>query len=125
VSVGEVDWRSAIGAGDAEQLRLFEGVKLSVLQSLSRARSQVAQLLTISGGVFIVSGAVTLLAGLWAPEAAAQVAAGRPMIVPGGLAAGIMLGGVVWATFRLARLSRAVADFMKALADESENRVQS
>lgn len=118
-AVGEVDWRSAIEGGDEEQLRLFDGVKLSVIRSLSKARSQVTHMLTISGAVFIVSGAVTLLAGLWAPEATAEVSLGRPMIVPGGLAFGVLLGGVVWASFRLARLSRAVADFMKSIVDEA------
>lgn len=118
-AVGDVDWRSAILTGDEEQLRLFDGVKLSVIRSLSKARSHVAQVLTISGAVFIVSGAVTLFAGLWAPEVATQVASGRPMIVPGGLAVGVLLGGVVWASFRLARLGRSVADFMKSIVDES------
>ena len=119
-SVGERDWRVLVMAGDEEALRRVEGVRLAALWSLARARRQVAQVLLLSGAMFIVSGAVTLLAGLWAPEVATQVASGRPLVLPGALALGVLLGGAVWASVRLARLGREVAKLMKAMVDEVE-----
>ncbi len=113
-------WRGLEPTDPVEGARLLEGVRISAVRSLIDARRKVSRVLVMALSVFIVAATVTLLAGVFAPGAAATAASARPLLLPGALAMGVLFGGVSWASLRLGRLARAVADHVDAATRELE-----
>lgn len=118
--LAEEDWSRALPRDRQQRKLVVDGIRLSALDSVERARSNIRFLLVATLVLTMAGAAIATILSFISPSAGAMALEKNPMLVPEAAALGLYFAGLVWVSLRLVRLARAIKNLTQTMIETPE-----